>query len=183
MAERVIYRMKNQALVGADRAQEIGDALARISAANGDRLRPEDIVEAARDPASPLHPFFEWDDQIAAEKYRVERARFLLRHIEMRVDATNDPALAPSEPVFVRKYHSVDVSPSDAEAEDRRYVPLEVARSREDYWRQVIANAARELGYWRDKYRQYQSLAPFRGRFERVMAAIDALPQDDAALK
>lgn len=37
------------------------------------------IVAAARSPASPLHPRFEWRDKVAAEKYREAQAGELLR--------------------------------------------------------------------------------------------------------
>jgi hypothetical protein len=42
-------------------------------------LYPTDVVEAARDPKSPLHSRFEWDDGEAAEKWRLEQARVLIR--------------------------------------------------------------------------------------------------------
>lgn len=37
-------------------------------------LTAKQIVEKARDPKHPLHPFFEWDDGIAAEKFRIAQA-------------------------------------------------------------------------------------------------------------
>lgn len=44
----------------------------------GGRLTPEQVVEQARDPESPGHGFFEWDDDKAAHKHRIEQARELL---------------------------------------------------------------------------------------------------------
>jgi hypothetical protein len=37
------------------------------------------ILEAAADPASPLHDHFEWDDTEAAHRYRLGQARQLIR--------------------------------------------------------------------------------------------------------
>lgn len=54
------------------------DELKRIESDNG-RLRPKDVVDAARADASPLHGHFEWDDTEAAEKYRIDQARGLIR--------------------------------------------------------------------------------------------------------
>jgi hypothetical protein len=45
------------------------------------QLTPERIVEEARQPSSPLHSYFEWDDKIAAERHRLNQARILLRTI------------------------------------------------------------------------------------------------------
>lgn len=53
--------------------------LKRIHAENeSGLLMPEEVVEAARHPDSPLHSRFEWDDSIAAEKFRVDQARQLI---------------------------------------------------------------------------------------------------------
>ena len=48
-------------------------------------LTPQLVVDVARDPEHPLHSRFEWDDTIAAEKWRLEQAGQLLR-VTMRVD-------------------------------------------------------------------------------------------------
>lgn len=55
-----------------------------ISALEKDgRLDPADVVEAARDPASPLHGYFEWDDTEAARQHRLGQARQLIRRIKI----------------------------------------------------------------------------------------------------
>jgi hypothetical protein len=49
-------------------------------------LKPEAVVEEARPEHSPLHDRFEWDDSIAAERYRREQAGDLIRkvHVDVR---------------------------------------------------------------------------------------------------
>ena len=64
-------------------------------------LRPADVVEAARDPASPLHSHFEWDDTAAAAKWREEQARQLIRNVRIEVGT--------SAPVSVRAFVSLPV--------------------------------------------------------------------------
>ena len=39
------------------------------------RITPEDILNQAKDINSELHKCFEWDDTIAANKYRLQQAR------------------------------------------------------------------------------------------------------------
>ena len=65
------------------------------------------VVEAARDPESPLHGEFEWDDSKAAAQHRLNQARTLIRqvvydvrvkhvHIET-VGYVRDPSKASNE--------------------------------------------------------------------------------------
>ena len=53
--------------------------LRKIERANGGVLQPEKVVEHAANPDSALHSAFEWDDSEAAQKYRLEQARQLIR--------------------------------------------------------------------------------------------------------
>lgn len=46
---------------------------------SGGFLHPAKIVEYARDEASALHTHFIWDNDEAAEKYRIAQARALIR--------------------------------------------------------------------------------------------------------
>lgn len=44
------------------------------------------VVSAATKATSPLHKHFEWDDGVAADEYRLEQARYLLRSIRVIVE-------------------------------------------------------------------------------------------------
>lgn len=63
-------------------------------------LTPETVVEAARDPRSPLHSQFEWDDGTAGEAYRIQQARALIKRV--RVDVVRADETVIHAPVFVR---------------------------------------------------------------------------------
>lgn len=63
--------------------EELAAIMNGLEDGNGD-VRPDYVVEAARQPDSPLHPFFEWDDSVAAYEYRLNQARALIRSV--RVD-------------------------------------------------------------------------------------------------
>lgn len=55
-------------------------------------LKPEDVVEKARDPKSAMHDSFVWDDTRAAELYRIEQARGLLQiTVEMLSENSDHP--------------------------------------------------------------------------------------------
>jgi hypothetical protein len=83
-------------------------------------LRPETIVAAARDSASPLHNHFEWDDAAAAQIYRIAQARALIRQVKIPVRIATvivrTNAWVPS-PTVKNAYERVDeVDPGSAKA-------------------------------------------------------------------
>lgn len=70
--------------------KEVADRLTELERENG-QLDPVDVVEAARDPASPMHPFFEWDDTEAARQHRLGQARQLIRRVKIEVTVRDVP--------------------------------------------------------------------------------------------
>ncbi len=65
------------------------EALEQIRAEGGGVLHPANVVEAAQDPASPLHADFEWDDGEAAIQHRLNQARTLIRAVVRIMPAGN----------------------------------------------------------------------------------------------
>jgi hypothetical protein len=59
--------------------------LALLSLEDEGRLTPECVLEAAEDEDSPLHRFFEWDNDEAAHQYRIDQARRLIRGVRVVV--------------------------------------------------------------------------------------------------
>lgn len=73
-------------------AQTAGEELTRIHAEHG-RLTPRDVVDESRPEDAPLHPAFEWRDDIAADEFRQIQARSLIKTVEVI-----RPAAAEHEP-------------------------------------------------------------------------------------
>lgn len=55
--------------------------LIRLQKRHDGKLRPEDVLEAAKNVKSPLHDCFEWDDSKAAHLHRIDTARTLIRAV------------------------------------------------------------------------------------------------------
>ena len=55
----------------------VGELL-RLTKSHGGKLKPQDVVAAARFKTSPLHSCFDWKDTEAARKWRLHQARNLL---------------------------------------------------------------------------------------------------------
>ena len=134
-------------------AQKAGEELEKLRVKNNGQLTPKAIVRAAKKKSSALHDGFEWDDSIAADKYREEQASYILRHIAVRKPVGKD-----EKPV--RAFVSV------REEGSQHYTSLEVAMGDDVLRRQVLEKAWRELQAWRQRYEEYQELA-------QVFAAID----------
>lgn len=62
-----------------DPASPVAQELKIISKENGGVIMPSVVVDRARPPENPLHPHFEWNDSVAAEKFRLEQARYIIR--------------------------------------------------------------------------------------------------------
>jgi hypothetical protein len=124
--------------------QTIGDALAAISEASGGELTPKAVVESAREEDSPLHSHFDWDDAAAAEKWRIEQARDIIRCI--RVEDTG-PNSEP-ERAFLSISDKGGVS----------YRSLEAVKSSADLQEKLLASAERDLEAFTVRYRSLKEI-------------------------
>lgn len=75
--------------------QRIGEALTTIKASTADKFNSKAVLEGARNPRNYLHRFFEWDNALAAEKYRLDQARELVACIDI-VDTKDPKKRAPA---------------------------------------------------------------------------------------
>jgi hypothetical protein len=127
-----------QALTDTEDAEDWRDfskaALAEVQriAARDGKLTAESVLDAAVDPASPLHDRFEWDDGAAAHGYRLDQARRLIRAVVTVVEAPK------SEPVTARAFVV-------AERGSGEYVRIGEARSDPDRRARLIKYAVATL--------------------------------------
>lgn len=76
-----------------------------------DHVTPEIVLREARDPAHPLHGFFDWNDRSAAEKYRITQARALIMQYRQETAPGEETKVRQLVPVFdgSTRYYSRDV--------------------------------------------------------------------------
>lgn len=151
---RVIYGWRAGSRIGLD-AQAVGQTIERLTKRHNGVLEPGHIVEAARDESSPMHPHFIWDDAEAAERYREDQARDLIRSLTVDISRSN---VEPPKPI--RAFVNVETGG------ERGYVSTATAMSSEDLRKQVIARAFGELEAWRARYAELTELG-------RIFSAID----------
>lgn len=112
-------------------------------------VKPQDIVKDATNPQSPYHGFFEWNDEKAGPKYRLQQARALLQNLKVLYHD------AQGNEISVRKYIRVQLStPADHELQSG-YAPrvkvLKTAYLRE----QVVAMAKTMLESFKTRFRMF----------------------------
>jgi hypothetical protein len=70
------------------------EAIRALEDADG-RLTPQQVVDAARDRASPLHGLFDWNKAEAAGKWWLHQAREILGAVKIHVTTTETVIKAP----------------------------------------------------------------------------------------
>lgn len=123
-------------------------------------IQPADVVARASDPASAMHSWFQWDDTEAAQAYRLQQARQLLRVFVTVETKDNKP---------VRAFVSLG---TDRYGEGGYRTMAEVL-SDEEMRAQLLADAVKELRSAERKYRQLQELSG-------VWSALDEVEGRDA---
>lgn len=106
----MVYEWKSTAKyhIKAD-AQTAGAVCEELEKKGG--LTAEALVDVSRSEDAPLHSEFEWDNDAAAEKYRVSQARYIIRALVIkREDVDEDGNIVEEEPdaAPVRAFFTVD---------------------------------------------------------------------------
>ena len=110
-------------------AKIIGKRLDEIAKSLGGEFTAKDVVNDAKNPRSPLHKHFEWDDKIASEKWREHQARVLIGHV---VEVVNVKGVQVEQ----RSFFNVTNKEGD-----KVYVTQKVVLETPDYAYQLIEEA------------------------------------------
>lgn len=110
-------------------------------------LTPKNLLDANRAENAPLHSEFEWNDTIAAEKYRERQAQHIIACLCVRAETTNGEK---SEPIraFLKT------------APESEYQSLEVILQSSDSHSAMLAMALKELKAFQRKYKTLAELKP-----------------------
>ena len=84
MIDTMTYKFKGATRKRGLDPEVVGAMFKKIENEHGG-LTAELVVQAAKPKRSYIHDFFEWDDEKAGEVYRLEQARYLIRHIIIEV--------------------------------------------------------------------------------------------------
>lgn len=135
-------------------ANVVGEYFEELEANNGP-LTNQIVLDGARAESSPIHPLFEWDDQIAAEQYRLNQATKLICNLTVEIE-TED------KPIEVRAYMNV------SEQKTGEFINTTQAFKSADSREIILKRAYQELEAFKQKYKNLTELA-------KVFEAIDEL--------
>jgi len=110
-----------------------------IRSDNGGLLRPADVVLAASPKGHPLHNSFEWSDSKAANSYREEQARHLIRYVL---------TIVHEDVIPIRKYASL----TTMRGSDGGYVPVAECIENDELRQQLLTDALNEMQTFEVKY-------------------------------
>lgn len=142
----MIYTWKAGSCISIDAEQ----AYAEMSTLS--EITPANVLELARDEDSVLHDAFEWDDSVAAEKYRLGQARHLIQCIVVRQD---DDKKENVQRVF------------QISSERSTYQPIRYFLENKDEHTRLLERAKSELYAFQ---KRYGSLAELEEVFETINA-------------
>lgn len=132
-----------------EKAQMYGEYLDALAKKHGGTLTPKQVVDSARNPKSLIHNLFDWDNDEAAEKYRLFQARMFVNQIDVEITVEGR-----QEPLSV----ACRVSVKD-ENNERKYIDTEVAMQDDIMRETILNNCLRDLNNWNKKYKKLQELA------------------------
>jgi hypothetical protein len=128
-----------------------------------DEFDTQEMVDYARNnPQSELHKLFEWNDTIAAEKYRNQQAKDILRFLKITVvdDETKD-----KEKTLVRYFVSTG-------KHDGTYKKTETVFKNATEADRVLENMRRDAENYINRYKAYVNLNP---NLASAIAALQAV--------
>lgn len=141
------------------KAQEVGKVLESIEE-SGNAVTAQSFLDASRDEDSPTHEMFEWNDSIAAEKFRLTQASNIICHLEVTEEYYEsvpteieliEQTIEPNDSRFFKSAY-VNTAKRSSVATKANYVPTSVALSDEQLRIQVIDNALMSLHAFEKSY-------------------------------
>lgn len=189
MTVQEYFAVKGSRYTRAD-AETIGPELTRLQDSHGD-VKPSDILAAAKHRESPLHPYFEWNNETAAHRFRKLQARDMVQSIRVRVrEAEGETervfrtAKVRATPAEKPTSAKADTAESAATARDE---PATTETSRmgrraePDPAKVAIDQADAALERWRERYEPYVKTYPkFAERFADVFAAVRRMRTEES---
>jgi len=147
----VKFKAMNGAHLSDKQAQIYGERIDEMVKKTGS-ITPSLVLKDAKNPQSPLHDYFEWDDTIAAEKWRTKQAHYLIQSIVIEV--VNDDGKKDD----IRYFFNVAADDSTSAEPKSVYVNIGTIMNDKEKRGEVIAHAKAELVGWTKRYGQYSEL-------------------------
>ena len=118
-------------------------------------VKSEEIVEFAKDDKTELHKCFEWDDTKAAERWRVQQARFVCNSLTVVVE---------TETIEPKEFRIIE-----HDSEQRVYRPVIMTVRNADQYKRLLDQAKDELAAFKRRYASLKELATVIDEIEKLL--------------
>ena len=148
----MVYKPKNNYFWGEGfkpkvNANIVGAVVEKIEEKDGE-VTKESFLEFSRPTKSPTHSLFEWDDSVAAEKYRLGQSKSIIGHLRVTYIDSN------GEDAKVNAY--VKVTPK---GEHPTYQNIHIALQDEEKREVVLERIREELNRFIERNKHIEELA------------------------
>lgn len=126
-------------------AQTVGEHLEDLEQKHGS-ITKQMFLDSARPEESPIHDLFEWDDQKAAEKWRLQQANIIINSLRIEVVTENNETTRINAFVNTEKRGNGKAS----------FINIQSAMSNDKTRDHVLRDALRDLEWLRRKYDKFQ---------------------------
>ena len=140
----MVYKFKPMSMIKTD-AQTAGEFCEELSKTVG--LTAKNLLDASRAEDAPLHNEFEWDNDVAAEAYRIDQARYIIRQLVVIPDEEEQEEQQP----VTRAFFTV---------EREKYEPVGIILKDEEKSSILFSKALAELYSFERKYSALTQLGP-----------------------
>lgn len=121
----------------------------------GAEYTPHEVLDLARNPSTELHKCFDWDDSSAAEKWRIQQARFVCNSFTVVVETTKG-----EEKAYRLVQHDRD---------EKVYRPVMFTVRDEDQYASLLRKAKAELTAFKNRYKSIVELENVIDEIDRVL--------------
>ena len=129
-------------------------------------LTAENVERAGRNPSSPLHPFFTWDDARSAYLHRLQEARELICCIVER-----------DEDILEGKPFRAYLNTRTGFEANSAYRPVRVVLSNKKFREAMLKSALSQAEAWRRRYEIFEELATIFSAIKATRRTIAKKPK------
>lgn len=153
----MVYKFREAAYISGNvSAQEVGETLDRIYQRDG-QVSPEAVVEDSRAEDAPLHDCFEWDNDAAAEQYRLYQARKVIASVTVVCDEQNN-----TQPV--RAFVHI---------EEKKYMPINHVLQTPDMHSILMATLKKDMLVFVRRYKAVEEISKVIDAMENAITDLE----------
>lgn len=141
----------------------VSEELTEIQRQNNGLLDPQKVVDYARNPETALHSRFLWDDEEAAERYRLWQARQIIR---MELVIVEEPVT--KRVIQIRQYVSLPSDRITVGRERNGYREIISVLKNNEKRQELFESAKQDMLIFKRKYQALQEVS-------KVINAIDEI--------